>query len=127
MRLIAAVAILLGSLGDILLSLYLRPLHDSGLLAMLRSPGAWLGVMTLICHFLLWMQVLARLRLSVAQPISALYYVYNALLVGPLLHQMVPPQRWLGILLIVVGVLLVSSRGEEPREGWDEASANEQQ
>jgi drug/metabolite transporter (DMT)-like permease len=87
-------------------SLALNPL--SYLRAML-SPFVATGVAMLILAMLLRMAVLGIADLSFVLPLTAVGYVFAALLGRFILHEEVSPQRWLGTALIFIGVALVGS------------------
>ncbi len=55
-----------------------------------------------------WLTVLSRVPLSYAYPILALSYAITPVLAWLVLNESVPSFRWLGILTICVGVVLVS-------------------
>ena len=87
-------------------SLALNPL--SYLRAML-SPFVAAGVAMLILAMLIRMAVLGLADLSFVLPLTAIGYVFAALLGRFILHEEVSPQRWLGTALILIGVALVGS------------------
>lgn len=58
-----------------------------------------------------WIVALSRIDVSVAYPMLSLGYVVNALLARWLFGEDVDPQRWLGIGVILVGVVLVAKSG----------------
>jgi drug/metabolite transporter (DMT)-like permease len=86
--------------------LALNPL--SYLRAML-SPPVTMGVGMLILAMLVRMAVLGVADLSFVLPLTAIGYVFAALLGRFILHEDVTPQRWLGTVLIFIGVALVGS------------------
>ena len=49
-------------------------------------------------------------------PLTAVTYVISALLAGPMLGETVTPLRWLGTLIIVVGVSIVASTGQDSKK-----------
>jgi drug/metabolite transporter (DMT)-like permease len=55
-----------------------------------------------------WSYLLTKLDISFVQPILALTYVATPLLAIVLLHEHVPAMRWLGILIIIIGVYVVA-------------------
>jgi drug/metabolite transporter (DMT)-like permease len=69
-------------------------------------------IMNGIFYFLL-LTVLSWTQVTVAIPFTALEYGFAALLAVTLLQEAVPPIRWLGIALIVVGVALVGLGGSK--------------
>jgi len=73
-----------------------------------KSPWIILGLFFYAAGALAWIAVLARLDLSVAYPFLALNFVLVTLSGRFLLGETVPPLRWLGILVIIAGILLVA-------------------
>lgn len=68
-------------------------------------------LVALVCYALSavgWMAVLSRLDLSFAYPMLAIMYVLIPLASRILLGEAIPPLRWLGIIVVVVGVIIVS-------------------
>lgn len=87
-------------------SLALNPLSY---LRALLSPFVATGVAMLILAMLLRMAVLGLADLSFVLPLTAIGYVFAALLGRFILHEQVSPQRWLGTALIFIGVAVVGS------------------
>jgi drug/metabolite transporter (DMT)-like permease len=73
-----------------------------------RSPLVLLGLLLYGIGALAWIAVLARLDLSMAYPFLALNFVLITLVSRLVLGEHVPAMRWLGILVIVSGILLVA-------------------
>jgi drug/metabolite transporter (DMT)-like permease len=73
----------------------------------LRSGTIWLGIGSLIIFFVANMLVLSWADYSYVQPASSAAYAISALLAHFLLHEIVTPMRWTGVLLICLGVLVV--------------------
>ena len=74
----------------------------------LHSPLVILGLVFYAVGALAWIAVLSRLDLSVAYPFLALNFVLVTLVARFFLGESVPPLRWLGILVIIGGILLVA-------------------
>lgn len=55
-----------------------------------------------------WSYLLTKLDISFVQPILALTYVATPLLAIVILNEQVPPLRWLGITVIIIGVFIVA-------------------
>lgn len=55
-----------------------------------------------------WLYLLTKLEVSVVQPILALTYIATPILAIVFIGEKVPPARWLGIVVIVIGVFLVA-------------------
>ena len=73
-----------------------------------HSPLVLLGLCFYAIGALVWIAVLSRLDLSVAYPFLALNFVLVTLVARFFLGESVPPLRWLGILVIIGGILLVA-------------------
>jgi len=74
----------------------------------LTTPFVWLGFAAYGLSAALWLVVLSRLELSFAYPILSLSYVLIVLISALVLHENVTPVRWLGVLVIIGGVWLIS-------------------
>jgi len=77
------------------------------LLRVITSGYIWLGVSSLLAFFVAYMLVLTWADYSYVQPASSFSYAVVAILSYWLLGETVSPLRWLGILVICVGVLIV--------------------
>ena len=64
------------------------------------------------CGTVLWILCLTRLELSFAYPVSTVQYLLVFLAAWWLLGEQIPPLRWLGMLVIVAGVLVMSTERE---------------
>lgn len=80
-------------------------------LQMAASPGVWLGTLLLIIFFVLYAVLLSSADLSFVLPASSFGYVLNVALAHYLLLEPVSMTRWLGTILISIGVVLVSKTG----------------
>ena len=80
------------------------------LLARILTSGTiWLGIASLITFFVAYMLVLSWADYSYVQPASSVAYAMVALLAHFMLREVVTPMRWMGVLLICVGVLVVGN------------------
>jgi uncharacterized membrane protein len=73
----------------------------------LTSGTIWLGIGSLMTFFVAYMLVLSWADYSYVQPASAVAYGMVALLAHFMLREVVTPMRWLGVLIICLGVLVV--------------------
>jgi uncharacterized membrane protein len=71
------------------------------------SATIWLGILFLIGFMISYMTVLSWADYSYVMPAGAFGYAILTLLAVVFLHENVTPKRWVGVLLICVGVLLV--------------------
>ena len=67
----------------------------------------WIGILFLIGFMASYMTVLSWADYSYVMPAGAFGYALLTLLAVVFLHESVSPRRWIGVLLICVGVLLV--------------------
>lgn len=84
-------------------------LHDVGpVIAQVLTNGyIWLGIACMLTFFVAYMMILSWADYSYVQPSSALSYATVALLSHFLLGEFISPLRWLGVLVICTGVLIV--------------------
>lgn len=81
---------------------------------MLTSKIFWLAITVSIVFLSLWLYVLSYEDLSFAMPMTAMTYIFNAFLAGPLLNEKLTAARWIGTIVIGIGVIVVSfSQGKE--------------
>lgn len=73
----------------------------------IRNPFIWIGFIGFGLGAVFWLGVLSRVPLSLAYPILALSYFVVVVEAWLFLHERVTWQRFLGVLVIVVGVLIV--------------------
>ena len=79
------------------------------LLAMIvQSPLILLGLALYGIGAFAWIAVLSRLDLSYAYPFLALNFVLIALVSYFVLGETIPGMRWVGIMIICVGILFVA-------------------
>src|SRR5215468_8006142 len=67
----------------------------------------WTGIFFLIGFMVTYMTVLSWADYSYVMPAGAFGYALVTLLAVVFLHESVSPRRWVGVVLICVGVLLV--------------------
>ena len=72
-----------------------------------RQPHGADGVACGRIFFFLYSSALSWSPLSATQPFNALNYLFTALLARFILGERVEPARWLGIALIVAGVIII--------------------
>ena len=110
--------VLFGSVGNTILSKGMKDVGDldisnvsaleAGAARVLTSGTIWLGIalmlMFMVCHML----VLSWADYSFVMPFSAIAYALVPLLGYLFLHEQVSTARWIGIVLIVFGVVLIN-------------------
>ena len=112
-----AVAIVSQATGNVLLSQGMKHVAGEGqpdadtwlpiLLQAVRSPSILLGAGFLIIFFVLFATALSRADLSFVVPAISSEVVINVAFADYFLNETISPTRWLGAVLISIGVLLV--------------------
>ncbi len=74
----------------------------------LSSPWVLLGLTLYGIGAVAWIAVLARLDLSLAYPLLALNFVLITLSSRLILGETVPTMRWVGMLVICAGIVIVA-------------------
>ena len=114
---LALLAPLIGTLGQLLLKFGMRqvgPVSRSDLsnpvsllLTVFSNPLILIAIPLYVAGFLLWLIVLSNLDLSYAYPFLALSYILVPLFSWLLLGEQIPLLRWIGIMVICGGLVLV--------------------
>lgn len=74
----------------------------------ISRPRFWMAVTCMATFFFIWTSVLSFADLTFVLPLTALTYVFSALLAPHFLNEVVTPTRWAGVFLITAGVALVA-------------------
>jgi drug/metabolite transporter (DMT)-like permease len=83
----------------------------SSVLAILSNPVILAGFICYGIGAICWIFVLSRLDLSYAYPMYALMYAIIPIAAMVFLKEHIPAGRWVGIALIVIGVIVVFKAG----------------
>ena len=110
--------VLLGSVGNTVLSKGMKEVGDldvshfasleAGAARVLTSGTIWLGIAMMLGFMVCHMLVLSRADYSFVMPFSAIAYALVPLLGYSFLNEQVSTARWIGIVLIVLGVVLIN-------------------
>ncbi len=74
----------------------------------LASIWTWLGMVGLVLSLVSWLNILRNVPLSVAFPLSHVVHVFIPVASWIFLHEFISTTRWLGIGLLIVGLLVVA-------------------
>jgi drug/metabolite transporter (DMT)-like permease len=77
------------------------------LLRAFRIPWMWIGIGLMTTSFFALLMLLSWENVSFVVPVTALSYVYGAFGGKFLLGETIEMRRWVGVLLVCLGVLLV--------------------
>ena len=113
--------VLVGAVGQLMLKLGMTQVGRIGaehasrpvetLVRIFTTPLILIALPLYAGAMVLWLVAISRLDLSFAYPLLALAFVINPLLARLLLGESIPWERWLGILIICIGVVIVSRTG----------------
>lgn len=100
-------------LGQILFKIGLK--HSGGLeinfqslLKVLFTPQIFLGLTIYAFSVILWFYILSKYEISTVYPMQSLAYILMAIAAVAIFGEQIGPLKWIGILLIVGGVVLVT-------------------
>lgn len=126
------IAICAQTLGDVCLTKGMKSIGEVNTLdpvalfhigvQVFTNPLVWLGIIILCVFFGLYLVALSWADLSFVLPVTAFGYVLNAFMSWRLLGEHVSLARWLGTIIICVGVAIVART--EQRTTRSEAGAN---
>jgi drug/metabolite transporter (DMT)-like permease len=119
---VVMIAALSASVGESLLSFGMRRYGSMDLAepsqwvilisSVVRNPYIFLGVVFLAIFFFLYLAALSWADLSFVLPLTAVSYLFAALLAKFFLKEEVSWHRWAGTLVIVIGIALVALGGK---------------
>lgn len=72
-----------------------------------KEPRLWVGLGLFGISALFWLVVLSRTPLSVAYPFVGITYILVVIVSRVFLHEHVPALRWIGVLVVALGIALV--------------------
>lgn len=125
------VMVFFGPLGNVLLGKGMKhvgtvavrnPREIIHTLMLIFSSGTiWFGIASLVTFFIAYTLVLSWADYSYVQPASSIAYGVAALLAHFLLKEVISPTRWLGVIIICLGVFVVSATPPRTMEHSDGA------
>ncbi len=109
-----AICVLLATAAEIFLKLGAEETADpadpwswTGLTG-LRSDWVWWGILTSVVSLFNWLATIRKLPLTIAFPIGNAVHILVPLSSWIFLGEAILPRRWLGIGLVLVGLLIVA-------------------
>ena len=105
--LLALVSTLLGALGALMLKQGASILKFQ-IKVIIRNYNLWLGFLLYVFASIIFVYALKFGELSMIYPLTSLSYIWVTLLSVVLLKEEVRLKKWIGISLILVGVILLS-------------------
>ena len=113
-HLVLIAVIVLGACGNVSLARGMKAVgnltlsHWTQLFTALLNPWIIGGILLLLGFLASYLTALSWADLTFVLPATAAGYILTALQARLFLHEVVPPRRWIGILLISVGVGFVA-------------------
>lgn len=74
----------------------------------LASIWTWFGIIFIVLSLLSWLSVLRQMPLSIAFPLSNVVHVMIPLSCWIFLGEVISGRRWLGIALLLIGLVIVA-------------------
>jgi drug/metabolite transporter (DMT)-like permease len=104
-------AIFAQATGNVFLSMRMKEVWSSSWFPLIpravESPALWFGTALLIVSFVLFATVLSWADLSFVVPAISAEVMLNVVFANYFLHEVVSLTRWMGVLFISIGVILV--------------------
>ncbi|HEX7340746.1 MAG TPA: SMR family transporter [Rhodanobacteraceae bacterium] len=114
------IGVLLNATAQLLLKMGVRPLGIIHLnlptlvkagFSLAMSPYILGGLACYVLSVVVWLLALSRAAVSVAYPMLSIGYIVTAIAAWLYLGERMNATRWLGICIIIVGVILVTRSG----------------
>lgn len=87
----------------------------------LESKWVWAGIVLTIVSFVAWIRAIRVIPLSLAFTCSNVVHVFMPLGCWLILGEAISPRRWLGISLVILGLLVIARPFAKLNEKLDEA------
>jgi drug/metabolite transporter (DMT)-like permease len=124
------IMVLFGPLGNVLLGKGMKHVDIAAgspgeiihtLMLIFSSATIWLGIASLVTFFVAYTLVLSWADYSYVQPASSIAYGISAVMAHFWLNEIISPIRWLGVIIICLGVFVVSATPPRTMERSDGA------
>ncbi len=80
----------------------------SGIFKVLFQPYIFAGLVVYAVATFIWLYILSKSDLSLVYPLQSLCYVFAAFIGIIVFKEYIPPTRWFGIMLILLGAFFVA-------------------
>jgi uncharacterized membrane protein len=78
------------------------------ILRLIAIPWVWIGLIFSTLSLFIWLFVLSKADLNFAFSVDSMHYIFIAFASGLFLKEKVGLLRWMGTLLIVAGIVIVT-------------------
>lgn len=100
--------IILAAMGQLILKIGMNQLPKFNLIKAFTHPMVLLGLFFYGASLILWLMVLSKEKLSFVYPLVAFSYVVTVILSKVILKEPVPTLRWVGLFVIICGILIIA-------------------
>jgi len=76
--------------------------------SLIKTPRVWISFLFSAISLCIWLFVLSQVDLNFAFSADSMHYIFIAIASRFILKEKVSFQRWIGIILIVAGIMVVS-------------------
>lgn len=102
------IPIILAAVGQLILKIGMNKLGAFNLWRTFTNPTVILGLFFYGASLILWLMVLSKEKLSFVYPLVAFSYVVTVFMSKVVLKEPVPPLRWVGLFVIIIGILIIA-------------------
>lgn len=102
------IPIILAAIGQLILKIGMNKMPKFDLIKTFTHPTVLIGLFFYGASLILWLMVLSKEKLSFVYPLVAFSYVVTVILSKVILKEPVPTLRWVGLFVIVCGILIIA-------------------
>jgi len=102
------IPIILAAIGQLILKIGMNQQNGFNLIKTFTHPTVLLGLVFYGASLILWLLVLSKEKLSFVYPLVAFSYVVTVMMSKFILKETVPPLRWWGLAVIIIGILMIA-------------------
>lgn len=97
--------------NQLILSISSRQLSDSGfsLISIIENRLLFIGIFLYILGFCFWIFIISKLDIKIAYPIASTSILFSALFSSLYESRQLPFKYWIGILVILLGIYIITS------------------
>ncbi len=78
------------------------------IIKLIRAPRVWISFAFSTLSLIIWLYILSKADLHFAFLVCSMHYIFIAIASGWILKEKVGLNRWIGTILIVIGIFLVT-------------------
>ncbi len=78
--------------------------------SLIKNPLIWICFLCMGLSGIVWFYVIKNYRISLAYPLVSISYIFMLIAAIYVFHETVPFIRWIGVIIIIVGIILVCQK-----------------